>query len=168
MKKKPVDIIRLSEDQHAQCVLDFFVENRDFFEKIENTEPNIELVQSVFRVMPAGIPPERKVLIGCVAADRLIVFVELIKDRYCPGEWLLSLLLLDKSLRKSVQGGRILLKVLDYIQSAGAISVVDGVVEGNESARKFWLSIGATSTDTVYEQVLNGKAVPTRVMYKVL
>lgn len=163
-----IQLVTLLYQEHEGDVLALFNANRDFFESFENTSPSAEMVRDAFFSLPKGIPAENKVVIGCYAEENLIAFVELIKDRHRKGEWLLSLLLLDKVLRKTVKGGRVLRAIFEYIKKSGATAVVGGVIEGNAIARDFWISIGAESTDVVYNQNLNGKSVPTRVMYKQL
>lgn len=165
---KTFELVELSLDQHGEDVLIFFNENRDFFEAFENAVPDMNLIKHTFISVPTGVPRENKLVLGCRKNSKLVAFAEFIKDRHRKDEWLLSLLLLDKKLRKTILGGKILLTIFDYIKASGAKAVVGGVVEGNKVARDFWLSIGAESTDVVYNQTLNGKSIPTRVMYKTL
>ena len=98
----------------------------------------------------------------------MLGFAELIKDRHIEKEWLLSLILLAKEVRKTILRGKIILTIFDFIKTSGATCVIGGVVEENEHAKGFWRSIKAIEMDKVYIQVINGKSIPTRVFYKEL
>lgn len=166
MTKNIIDLKILNFDDDGRMLLSFFEENRDFFENFENASPDLDYIKRTFSSCPEGVPFENKMIIGCLIRGQLIGFAELIKDRHRPGEWLLGLIMVTKIYRKTVFGGRIILKIFDFLKKNGATSVVGGVVEENFAAKDFWQSIGATATDVVYDQVLNGKKVATRVMYK--
>ncbi len=168
MARKEINLITLSFEEHAQLVLEFFIRNKDFFENYENTTPTLDYVKNTFTSCPEGVPVENKVLVGCLSEGSMVGFSELIRDRHRAGEWLLGLLITEEKYRKTLFGGRIVLKMLEFIKASGASTVVGGVVEDNSIAKNFWDSIGATATDIIYEQELNGKKVPTRVVYKEL
>jgi hypothetical protein len=168
MAKADFQLLELTLDLHSAVVLDFLLENRDFFEQYENAVPSETLVKEMFTSTPASVPAENKLILGCFNRDRLVAIVDLVKDRYRAGEWLLSLLILSRPLRKTIRGGKVLLSIFDYIKLAGATTVIGGVVESNEAAKEFWRTIGAVDTGKVYNQNLNGKSVPTRTMYKTL
>ena len=156
----------LSYPEHAQEVLEFFVRNGEFLRTVENIEPNASAVEQVFCSLPKGTKPDQKLVIGIYQDSQMVAFLELIKDRQRPGEWLLSLLIVDVNHRRTGLGRGVVSALEARLWKLGVDSVLLGVVESNVIAASFWQSLGYIRTDILSKQNFDDQEVTIRAFYK--
>lgn len=159
--------IRLTYESHASLLLDFLVRNADFFRNFENEEPSEETARGILCDTPEGVPKPQKHVLGFFDESALVGFSELVADRHRPGDWLLSLLMVDQTKRSAGLGRQIAAETLEYMQKRGAKAVIGGVVNDNAIALAFWKRLGAIKHDTYY-QSKNGKKIKTTSYYREL
>ncbi len=159
---------QLSLRDHATEVRSFIEHNRRFFVEVENVSPTEQLVEEIFTSVPDGIDPQQKLVVGVYREQRLVAFHEWIKDRHEAGEWLLSLLIVDRDLRREGLGRRIMNEFEAYLRERDVHCVLLGVVEGNTPAGSFWSSMNYVRTDIVTEQQIGNRPGRVRAYFKEL
>lgn len=158
----------LNQDKSAEEVLYFFNRNKEYFIQFENIDPNDQTVSDVFTKVPEGININQKYIIGIYSKDLLVSFIECIKDRHRPNEWLLSLIIIDTALRGTGLGKTIIKAFESHLSNLGVTYLVLGVLEKNVNAIKFWTSLNYTKTNITQDQNKNGKIMTVRSYYKQL
>jgi GNAT superfamily N-acetyltransferase len=115
----------------------------DYSLLVTGEKPGATAAQSMLADCPPGRASEDKAIIGIFdAEDNLLGALDAIRDY--PGEdcWWVGLLLIEPLQRNQGLGRRFYQAFEQWVSQLGAKGICLGVVEENEKAYQFWLSLG--------------------------
>jgi GNAT superfamily N-acetyltransferase len=136
-------IIRLLGRGDLSALQDLLVACTDYSILVDGSPADKHAAASLLESLPDGKSIEQKKLIGVFQqTGGLVGILDAIQDYPADGAWWVGLLLVDPSLRNQGLGRKIYYAFENWIYRQGCIGVCLGVVEENDQAFKFWISLG--------------------------
>ncbi|OJV62037.1 MAG: hypothetical protein BGO41_01535 [Clostridiales bacterium 38-18] len=104
--------------------------------------------QEFLMVLPPNKTFEDKINLGIFnIAEDLVGFVDLIRNYPQNGTWYIGLLLIDSKARRNGLGKYIIHEIIKMVKKDSGEKIKIGVLIENESALKFWESMGFVTTE---------------------
>lgn len=114
----------------------------NFFLFQNGLPPGEDVAREVLEQVPPQSTGVTKLPIGIFHSERLVGVLDVLRGYRTGLDWYIGFMLLAPSLRGRGFGTEIHNEFVSYARSAGARRLLLAVLEGNESARKFWLRLG--------------------------
>lgn len=116
----------------------------DYFLMVDKKLPDDKIINGILTDVPPSKTLEDKYILGIYSGlgNQLIALVDILKDYYKAGEWMVGLLITDENQRRQGLGSGIHEFVKDWIRGQGGYLLRVGVLEINKKALEFWSSIG--------------------------
>lgn len=122
----------------------------DFFMIVEGRLPQKNAGYEILTELPPNKDVKDKFVFGIYNDDsNLIAAIDLIRNFKIEKEWTLGLMMIDTSERGKGLGKRLHGFVKEWTSIFQAHSLRIGVVSDNQSAYKFWSSLGYTEVDRI-------------------
>jgi GrpB-like predicted nucleotidyltransferase (UPF0157 family)/RimJ/RimL family protein N-acetyltransferase len=115
---------------------------RDFFLFQNGLPPSEDDAREVFESVPPQSDRAAKLPIGIFDSKQLIGLMDVLRGYRTTSDWYLGFMLFAPSFRSQGFGSEIHNEFVSYARRAGACRLLLAVLEGNESARRFWLRLG--------------------------
>ena len=123
-------------------VLELNQKSVDFFLLQNGVPPTRADALELFEAVPANCDRSSKLAIGIFAPDETLAGVlDILRGYRTAGDWYIGLMLLAPAFQNQGFGSEIHQEFTRYVRGVG-IRLLIAVLEGNQSARRFWIRLG--------------------------
>jgi GNAT superfamily N-acetyltransferase len=138
----------LLSDQNVEELEILLDKCSDYFLLVDGHRPIPSTALNLLNSCPPGKASGEKVDLGIYTRqNRLIGVLDAVRDYPGKGDWWVGLLLLDPLHRDKGIGRKIIRSFEAWIREQCARQIFLGVIEANNSAYKFWKSMGFTEVE---------------------
>lgn len=123
-------------------VIQLNTNSSDFFLFQNGLPPSEDDAREIFEFVPPQSDGTTKLPIGIFLSEELIGVMDVLRGYRTASEWYLGFMLFAPSFRRQGFGTEIHNEFVSYARRAGAFRLLLAVLEGNDSALRFWLRLG--------------------------